>query len=1537
MSDFDDFDDDLDLTPEFLEELDRVEAANNEPPLNTAQDSDSFSEFDDFDPEALIRLADTAEISTSSDTFQQSNTLDVHNHSVKNIPQSQLTSFFGSPIITHRRSSAAVISPIRQTRSPAQQSTNRSSLVYGEISHLEEDQEPPQPPSPEAQTFHPFDRDALPTWVYPTNYPIRSYQYSIIKKAIFTNTLVALPTGLGKTFIAAVVMYNYYRWFPSAKIIFMAPTRPLVTQQIEACFNVCGLPQKDTVDMTGGMNPPKRKEMWRTKRVFFLTPQVLQNDLKSRICPADQIVCIVVDEAHKATGNYAYTETVKLILKTHDQFRVLALTATPGTNIEKVQVVLDNLRIANVEIRTEDSMDIREYSFGKSIRTIIVRLDEGEGIVQNAIRTFRNEVFTPLLRRLTKFQAIYDEAPERNTPFQLMMARKEFSMNAKNFSPAVKSMVQTDFSIGDGLSRAYDMLCQHGVGPFLTSIDQTLQDIQTVIDSGKHVPKEKAKLLSDFKLKNLLRNLRNNYDRPDFVGHPKINSLIHSIKHHFENNQTSSIGHTNTKVIVFSSYRSSVEEIVKVLSKHQPLIRCCSFIGQASGKNGTKGLNQKEQQEVVSKFKQGEINVIVATSIGEEGLDIGEVDLIVCYDSQSSPIRMLQRIGRTGRKRQGQCILLMTEQEERKYQKAKDSYNSVQRAIAQKNLLTYFKKNPYILPENYKPVCCKKKLNIGSYIKTISKKGKNGGLQNSTSNPDGTLRPEILSDFIKKFQTGVYNFESLDSIRTRYWPLANPLEGSSKYTISDVYPNPHKFVGHSYRTNQFINIINNIHYRKRHPGESERVNIDKEMVPQGVLYQKSLFKENKLFLPSRQPIIRNDLSIGPKVYSTAGDIKPAATNDKDDNEKFLQSLGPFATRGILNASDDEIDQPWDMFLEDSFEGLVTKNKGKQRELPRIQTSKKIPVDNSEKDFHVNSYNVTFTSADYKEYEQKQEAYCHSDMILDYEPILPDTQEMPITHSPEIHQFKHVTEPEHQNKPREPDTVKRLNIIDTKLTKSNSDNYTKPSPKSNELNSLVNPEKTKSESFDFNDWLPKIRKQNTNTDPKKSLTTSNEFAWNISFPILSTQGIEISEKRRVHYKILVANALQINSITQINTYHGKDNLFPQEIDSPIEKIDESLLGQDLLDQLFNSPIRLSPSKSPISALYVQTNCSQLGTKDNDELDDFEFSIDESDLKYFVDRPNDIDHVIESNVETRNNNEYIEKPILIRSQSILTEELEEACQDFEEGHHEKKKPVFTRGNLADDYVDYNALDEDVHIINETETTPEPEIYSDILPPSPPLGLYPTSVSPSVHPENYFPPEASTPLFKTPIRMEYSEASEESPLRLKIRSRGLKRPYSLDSPNQPSGTIKRRGPVTIILDESEEETTRSDLPEPRKLKRLKRASDNTKVIQSNIKKSKKNGSENGRKKETIVLEEDNPFLDVEAERSSDEFSTDDGENEEANEDESMLNSFINDGSSAISYQSSQGRGGSVNYGQDPMAMYRASLFSPETLKLRKEMGFR
>lgn len=168
--------------------------------------------------------------------------------------------------------------------------------------------------------------------------------------------------------IAAVVMYNYYRWFPQGKVVFLAPTKPLVAQQVEACHNIMGIPQSATAELQGSVRPGARAHLWRSRRVFFCTPQSIVNDLRRGAISAESVVCVVVDEAHKATGGYAYVTLVEEVARATPRFRVLALSATPGATMQTVQTVVSNMRIQRIEMRTEDDADVRQYMHTRLVR-----------------------------------------------------------------------------------------------------------------------------------------------------------------------------------------------------------------------------------------------------------------------------------------------------------------------------------------------------------------------------------------------------------------------------------------------------------------------------------------------------------------------------------------------------------------------------------------------------------------------------------------------------------------------------------------------------------------------------------------------------------------------------------------------------------------------------------------------------------------------------------------------------------------------------------------------------------------------------------------------------------------------------------------------------------------------------------------------------------------------------------------------------------------------------------------------------------------
>ena len=224
----------------------------------------------------------------------------------------------------------------------------------------------PVPVKINTPTHHAMDFENLKTYIYPTNFEIRDYQYNIVERAFYDNLLVALPTGLGKTFIASTVMLNFLRWFPISKIIFMAPTRPLVAQQIKACCSIAGIPSSKVAILLDKTRR-NRAEIWNSRQVFFTTPQVVENDLASGVVNPKSIALLVIDEAHRAKGNNSYNNVVKFINRFSDSYRILALTATPASDVEGVQQIIDNLNISKVEVRTEQSIDIVRHMKRKTV------------------------------------------------------------------------------------------------------------------------------------------------------------------------------------------------------------------------------------------------------------------------------------------------------------------------------------------------------------------------------------------------------------------------------------------------------------------------------------------------------------------------------------------------------------------------------------------------------------------------------------------------------------------------------------------------------------------------------------------------------------------------------------------------------------------------------------------------------------------------------------------------------------------------------------------------------------------------------------------------------------------------------------------------------------------------------------------------------------------------------------------------------------------------------------------------------------------
>ncbi|KAF9480455.1 P-loop containing nucleoside triphosphate hydrolase protein [Pholiota conissans] len=540
-------------------------------------------------------------------------------------------------------------------------------------------------------------------WIYPLNRPKRDYQFNIVKKSLFDNTLVALPTGLGKTFIAGVVMLNYYRWFPEGKVVFVAPAKPLVAQQISACHETCGIPGSDSIELNGEVPTTVRERHWKEKRVFFMTPQTFMNDLQSERCDARSIVLYVVDEAHRATGDYSYNQVIRFLMAKNPHFRVLALTATPGNKPEAVQALIDSLHISHIEIRNEDSLDLRPYIHKKIYKPHVIAPDDNLGKLRDLLAKTMESIMKPL--RASGVLHGGDNAIKMH-PYraQSLMAS---APNKQFYSP---------LSMLSKLARAMMYLLAGSYGMCYTYCHEMMND---KVDEDAQGTKKKfggKKLRDDPNFCAFMAEFERQHAQ-GFSAHPKVEMLKTILIQHF-GSRVPDEGEDDTRVMVFSSFRGVVDEIVEELNKDRPLIRASRFIGQGADKQGNKGQAQKEQLEVINKFKAGVFNVLVATSIGEEGLDIGELDMTVCYDADKAPTRMIQRFGRTGRKREGTIHALLAEgREEGNIDKAEFAYKEVQGLVNKGEDYELYGDVGRLLPDHIIPQCVEKVVEIERYVR----------------------------------------------------------------------------------------------------------------------------------------------------------------------------------------------------------------------------------------------------------------------------------------------------------------------------------------------------------------------------------------------------------------------------------------------------------------------------------------------------------------------------------------------------------------------------------------------------------------------------------------------------------------------------------------------------------------------------------------------------------------------------------------------------------------------------------------------------
>ncbi|MBD3197871.1 MAG: DEAD/DEAH box helicase, partial [Candidatus Lokiarchaeota archaeon] len=454
---------------------------------------------------------------------------------------------------------------------------------------------------------------------------------------------VVIPTGLGKTIVALMLAVHRLTEYPESKVIFLAPTKPLVNQHFESFLESTTLSTKSLKSITGSVSPDQRKEIWNEVRIAFMTPQVLQNDIISGLYDLENVSLIIFDECHRAVGDYAYSFLAKKYVDSAKNPKILGLTASPGSTKEKIMEIKENLFINHIEIRTEKDRDVKPYVHDIDRDWIKIELPKEFSEIIDIL----NEKLKEIYKFLKKNELLNSYDVNKITRKDLLKLNKIINRkislareDGERYSLFYAKKLQAN---AIRISHMIELIETQGINAFQDYIKKNELKIKK-----NTANKSLKELFNDNRFKHVL-NLANKI-QSDGIIHPKLGKLSELLHEQFNQN-------TESRVLVFSHFRDSVNNIVRYF-EDDDLIRAHKFVGQAH-KGNDKGLTQKQQIELLQEFKDGFYNTLIGTSVAEEGLDIAECDLVVFYDVVPSAVRSIQRRGRTGRKRKGKVYILM--------------------------------------------------------------------------------------------------------------------------------------------------------------------------------------------------------------------------------------------------------------------------------------------------------------------------------------------------------------------------------------------------------------------------------------------------------------------------------------------------------------------------------------------------------------------------------------------------------------------------------------------------------------------------------------------------------------------------------------------------------------------------------------------------------------------------------------------------------------------------------------------------------------
>lgn len=453
---------------------------------------------------------------------------------------------------------------------------------------------------------------------------LRDYQVMAAGNALTEKrVLVVMPTALGKTIIAIMVACHLLK--QSKKILFLAPTKPLALQQANRFKETVDIPEDRIATVTGEVKPEEREKLYAQALVVCGTPQTITHDVLARKIVLADYELIVFDEAHRAVGDYAYVFLGKQAQNTNAH--ILGLTASPSSQKEKILEICGNLGVKHIELKTEKDEDVASYV--KQVKVEWEFVDMPAELME--VKKRLQELLRDALDGLKEASFLPSADVNKVNKRDLLMLRPKILFATKTDPRAYSSL--SILAKAMNLTHAIDLVESQGI--------QSLASFMANMRQREAKTKAVRALLNDFRFKIIEEKAKE--IMASGAEHPKVRKLKEIVS-----------AHASETIIVFAHYRDSVAFLVNELNKIQG-INAKPFTGRAAG-----GMTQKQQAKVLDEFRAKEFNVLISTSVAEEGIDVPAVDLVIFFEAVPSEIRLIQRRGRAGRAKVGKAIVLVT-------------------------------------------------------------------------------------------------------------------------------------------------------------------------------------------------------------------------------------------------------------------------------------------------------------------------------------------------------------------------------------------------------------------------------------------------------------------------------------------------------------------------------------------------------------------------------------------------------------------------------------------------------------------------------------------------------------------------------------------------------------------------------------------------------------------------------------------------------------------------------------------------------------